>query len=286
MRFLDERFGRVEVENVEDFENSTKGKHDMTIRIYGTGCSKCQQLAEAVKNVALRVKGVVAIEKVTAIEKIVARGVVATPALEVEDEIVATGRIPNEAELAHFLGVDETAPCSCGCGCNCGSGKGTGKNRLRTWLGRALLAFAVGALGVGIARQQGRTSDLCCSAVARVPAAGATTVAQADVTSPVVKVYYFHGTNRCRTCNRIEELSRSVVQEKYGAQMAAGDLVFESVNIDESQHEHFVNDFQLTMRTVVVAKGDRYERLDKVWQLVRDEAAFRDYVTRKVGEFF
>ena len=64
----------------------------MTIRIYGTGCSKCQQLAEAVKNVALRVKGVVAIEKVTAIEKIVARGVVATPALEVEDEIVATGR--------------------------------------------------------------------------------------------------------------------------------------------------------------------------------------------------
>lgn len=256
----------------------------MTIKIYGTGCPKCQRLAEVVKSVASRVTGEVVIEKVKAIEKIVARGVVATPALEVDGEIVATGRIPDETEMAGFLGIAESTACTCGCGCE--SGKKTGKGGLRTWLGRALLAFAVGALGVGIARQQGRTSDSCCSAVARVPAAGATTVAQADVTSPVVKVYYFHGTNRCRTCNRIEELSRSVVQEKYGAQMAAGDLVFESVNIDESQHEHFVNDFQLTMRTVVVAKGDRYERLDKVWQLVRDEAAFRDYVTRKVGEFF
>ena len=258
----------------------------MTIRIYGTGCPKCQQLAEAVKNVALRVKGEVAIEKVTAIEKIVARGVVVTPALEVEDEIVATGRIPNEAELAHFLGVDETAPCSCGCGCNCGSGKGTGKNRLRTWLGRPLLAFAVGALGVGIARQQGRTSDSCCSAVARVSGSESADVANSDLASQSVKVYYFHGTNRCRTCNRIEELARSAVQEKFATEMSAGNLVFESVNLDETQNEHFVADFQLTMRTVVVAKGNRYERLDKVWQLVRDEAAFRDYVTSKVVEFF
>ena len=258
----------------------------MTIRIYGTGCPKCQRLAETVKNVASRVKGEVVIEKVTEIEKIVARGVVATPALEVEDEIVATGRIPNEAELAHFLGVDETADCSCGCGCSCGSGKGPGKNRLRTWLGRALLGLAVGALGVGIARQQRGASDTCCSDLVRVPPSGTTTAAQADATSSIVKVYYFHGANRCLTCNRIEELTRSVVQEKYVAKMAAGDLAFESVNLDEANQEHFVTDFQLTMRTVVIAKGDRFERLDKVWQLVRDEAAFRDYVTRKVGEFF
>ena len=256
----------------------------MTIRIYGTGCPKCQRLAEAVKNVASRAKGEVAIEKVTAIEEIVARGVVATPALEVEDEIVSTGRIPNEAELAHFLGVDETAACSCGCGC--GAHDEPGKSRLRTWLGRALLGLAVVALGVGIARQQRGASDTCCSDLVRVPPSGTTTAAQADATSSIVKVYYFHGANRCLTCNRIEELTRSVVQEKYGVQMSAGDLVFESVNLDEANHEHFVADFQLTMRTVVVTKGDRFERLDKVWQLVRDEAAFRDYVTRKVGEFF
>ena len=256
----------------------------MTIRIYGTGCPKCQHLAEAVKTVASRVKGEVTIEKVTAIEKIVVRGVVATPALEVEGEIVSTGRIPGDAELARFLGVDETA--ACGCGCGCGSHDEPGKSRLRTWLGRALLGLAVVALGVGIARQQRGASDTCCSDLVRVSPSGTTTAAQADATSSIVKVYYFHGANRCLTCNRIEELTRSVVQEKYGVQMSAGDLVFESVNLDEANHEHFVADFQLTMRTVVVTKGDRFERLDKVWQLVRDEAAFRDYVTRKVGEFF
>lgn len=256
----------------------------MTIRIYGTGCPKCRRLADAVKNVASRVKGEVAIEKVTAIEKIVARGVVATPALEVEDEIVATGRIPDEAELARFLGMDETAACSCGC--SCGSCKEPGKNRLRTWIGRSLLVVAVGALIAGLARQRGGGSPgSCCSAVTRVPASEAATPAKADVASQVVTVYYFHGTNRCRTCNRIEELARAAVQEKYSAQMSDGKLVFESVNLDEANHEHFVSDFQLTMRTVVVTKGSRFERLDQVWQLVRDEATFRDYVTQKVGEF-
>ena len=253
----------------------------MTIRIYGTGCPKCQRLAEAVKNVASRVKGEVAIEKVTEIEKIVARGVVATPALEVEDELVATGRIPDEAELARFLGVAESEACGCG------SGGRPDKGRLRTWLGRTLLVVAVGALIAGLARQRGGGSPgSCCSAVTRVPASEAATPAKADVASQVVTVYYFHGTNRCRTCNRIEELARAAVQEKYSAQMSDGKLVFESVNLDEANHEHFVSDFQLKMRTVVVAKGSRFERLDQVWRLVRDEATFRDYVTQKVGEFF
>ena len=253
----------------------------MTIRIYGTGCPKCQRLAEAVKNVASRVKGEVAIEKVTEIEKIVARGVVATPSLEVEDELVATGRIPDEAELARFLGVAESEACGCG------SGGRPDKGGLRTWLGRTLLVVAVGALIAGLARQRGGgSSESCCSAVTRVPASETATPAKADAASQVVTVYYFHGTNRCRTCNRIEELARAAVLEKYSAQMSDGKLVFESVNLDEASNEHFVSDYQLTMRTVVVAKGDRFARLDEVWQLVRDEAAFRDYVTQKVGEFF
>lgn len=256
----------------------------MTIKIYGTGCPKCQRLAEVVKSVASRVTGEVVIEKVTAIEKIVARGVVATPALEVDGEIVVTGRIPDETEMAGFLGIAESTDCTCGCGCE--SGKRTGKGGLRTWLGRSLLLLAVVALGVGIARQQGGTTSSCCSAAPRVSGSESADVANSDRASQSVKVYYFHGTNRCRTCNRIEELARSAVQEKFATEMSAGNLVFESVNLDETQNEHFVADFQLTMRTVVVAKGNRYERLDKVWQLVRDEAAFRDYVTSKVVEFF
>ena len=256
----------------------------MNIKIYGTGCPTCQRLAEAVKNVASHAKDEVKIEKVTAIDEIVARGVVATPALEVDGEIVATGRIPSEAELAQFVGVGEST--ACGCGCGCGSRQLSGKGRLRTWVGRALLAVAVGALGAGVVRQQRGAPETCCPAMARVPEPVDATPAGAEVAAPVVKVYYFHGTNRCRTCNRIEELTRSVVQEKFGAEMSAGNLAFESVDLDEANHDHFVEDFQLTMRTVVVAKGNRYERLDKVWQLVPDEAAFRDYVTRKVGEFF
>ena len=65
--------------------------------------------------------------------------------------------------------------------------------------------------------------------------------------------------------------------------MDAGRLRFESVNVDDAANEHFIRDFQLTARTVVVAKGKDYQRLDKSWQLVHDEDAFRKYAQENIA---
>lgn len=81
----------------------------MTIKVLGTGCAKCKRLyAEAERAVAAA--GVAArLEKVEAIDDIMRYGVMMTPALVIDDEVVASGRIPSVDEIAGWLTAAKTA---------------------------------------------------------------------------------------------------------------------------------------------------------------------------------
>ena len=73
------------------------------IKILGTGCAKCKRLERVVTEIRDR-HGIEAnIEKVEDINRIIEYGVMATPAIVVEGEVKAVGRIPNEREIRHWL---------------------------------------------------------------------------------------------------------------------------------------------------------------------------------------
>ena len=74
-----------------------------TIQILGTGCPKCKKLAEAAEEAAKSAKVEYTMEKVTDINKIIAFGVMATPALVIDGEVKASGRIPSADELKEML---------------------------------------------------------------------------------------------------------------------------------------------------------------------------------------
>ena len=75
----------------------------MNIKIYGTGCPKCKTLAANVA-AALAEAGLAAeVEKVTDIDAIVARGILSTPALEIDGEIVASGRVLSPEEVRRII---------------------------------------------------------------------------------------------------------------------------------------------------------------------------------------
>jgi small redox-active disulfide protein 2 len=75
----------------------------MKIRVLGTGCPKCKKLyAEAEK--AIAASGVpVEIEKVEKIDEIMKYGVMMTPALVIDGEIKASGRIPPSSEIVSWI---------------------------------------------------------------------------------------------------------------------------------------------------------------------------------------
>ena len=75
----------------------------MNIKILGTGCVKCNHL-EAATRAAVQELGLdVDIEKVTDPSEIVSWGVMSTPALVIDDEVVMSGKVPSSDEVKRLL---------------------------------------------------------------------------------------------------------------------------------------------------------------------------------------
>jgi len=75
----------------------------MKLKIYGSGCAKCNQLA-ANTEVAAQAMGLsYELEKVTDMNGIIDAGVMRTPALAVDDEIIVEGRVPKVEEIQKRL---------------------------------------------------------------------------------------------------------------------------------------------------------------------------------------
>ena len=76
----------------------------MVIKILGTGCPSCIRL-ESNANGALKALNIgdATVEHVTEIDKIVEYGVMSTPAIVIDEEVKASGRVPNADEIKEWL---------------------------------------------------------------------------------------------------------------------------------------------------------------------------------------
>lgn len=122
-------------------------------------------------------------------------------------------------------------------------------------------------------------------------AAAAPSVELPDTSLPAngTVVTYFTTNVRCPSCRKIEELTRQAVENRFPEQVASGSLVFRTVNTDESENKHFVDDYQLVSKTVVVAKRKDgkeigWENLQDIWLKLSSPDDFDSYVTTAIQE--
>ena len=104
----------------------------------------------------------------------------------------------------------------------------------------------------------------------------------------VVDVYYFHGRVRCMSCNRIEAYTKEAVEKRFAADVKKGRVVMHVGDLDEPANRHYIQDLQITSKTVVVVrtvdgKPETLRKLDQVWVLLRDKAKFMAYVEKNVN---
>jgi hypothetical protein len=69
-----------------------------------------------------------------------------------------------------------------------------------------------------------------------------------------------------------------------------GSMVWRMVNVDQPANQHFIKDYELYTKSVVLVKmrdGKQaaWKNLDRVWELLNDQAAFQKYVTDEVKQF-
>lgn len=144
----------------------------------------------------------------------------------------------------------------------------------------------------------------CCIVIVALLLVGASAVAlprlgersagaddgDATAQSPRYVAYYFHGNLRCATCRKLEAYSEEAITQGFAPQLASGTLEWRVINVDESGNRHFVEDFELVTKSLVLVEyrnGEvaRFENLRLVWQLVGDKDGFLRYVRDSTGKF-
>jgi len=73
------------------------------IQILGTGCPKCEKLAELSETAAREMGLEYELEKVTGIKEIMAFGVMLSPALVVDGKVRVAGKVPDVEEIKKLI---------------------------------------------------------------------------------------------------------------------------------------------------------------------------------------
>lgn len=105
-----------------------------------------------------------------------------------------------------------------------------------------------------------------------------------------VVAYYFHGNVRCATCRRIEEYTQEAIDSAFGDQVKSGLLAWRVVNTDSAQNEHYLEEYELYTKSVIVSdlhagKETRWKNLEQIWLLNGDKAEFVKYIQTEVTAY-
>jgi small redox-active disulfide protein 2 len=75
----------------------------MLIKILGTGCARCNRLEQITRETVAQLDLEATFEHVTEIDKIMAYGVMTTPALVIDETVKVAGRMPSREEIIGWL---------------------------------------------------------------------------------------------------------------------------------------------------------------------------------------
>lgn len=140
----------------------------------------------------------------------------------------------------------------------------------------------------GINANAGSMKPLCAARLAAAAMLAAMTLAGCGSVPEkgAVSVTYYHRTVRCPACETIEAWAKTAV----APDVEAGRVTWRTVNLDEPANGHFVDQYSLSAQSVVFSevkagKEVRWKNIEKVWDLLDDEAAFHSYVKGELETF-
>ncbi len=103
-------------------------------------------------------------------------------------------------------------------------------------------------------------------------------------------VIYFYSTVRCPTCKKLESYTHETIKVDFASQIEKGDVNWQMINIDEPENEHYIQDYQLVTKSVVlVEKADdiqvRWKNLDLIWEKVGNKVDYQNYIKEETNAF-
>lgn len=96
----------------------------MDIKVLGTGCANCRNTIALIEQVAREQGVAVTIGKVEALREIAAYGVMSTPGVVIDGQVVHAGGVPGRAQVGRWLARAAAGPQPAADGCGCASSAG------------------------------------------------------------------------------------------------------------------------------------------------------------------
>lgn len=82
-----------------------------------------------------------------------------------------------------------------------------------------------------------------------------------EVISEDVQIYYFHNTNRCATCNAVEDETKVALEMYYKDKVEAGTVGFVSLNLEEDEGAEMAKVLHVSGQTLLIVKGENQVNL-------------------------
>ena len=103
-------------------------------------------------------------------------------------------------------------------------------------------------------------------------------------------VYYLSEGKECSTCENIEAFTLETLQTYFADQVKSGEIAWIAIDMDEPRNKHYVTEFSLYTKSVVLAKqanGARtdWKNLTEIWEHVYDKADFVEYMRSHIQSF-
>lgn len=164
--------------------------------------------------------------------------------------------------------------------------------KAKTIVSTVLLLFVVASVAYLVVNEsrsqpeadQGvQTAGAAQTTIEEAAAESAVIADQTTDTGYKLVAYYFHRTQRCRTCLAMEAYAEEALREAFPEAMEAGELEWRPVNTEEPANEHFVQDYEITSSSLVMiyfenGEQKEWKNLDEVWDLVGDKQEYQGYV--------
>lgn len=102
-------------------------------------------------------------------------------------------------------------------------------------------------------------------------------------------VHYFFSNTRCVTCRAIEDQTRQALHANFAEQLREGDVVWKTLNYEDPANAKWSEKFEIMMPVVVLTQYQNgelanWKRLDEVWGLVGDQAAFEQLMIDNIEQ--
>ena len=78
-----------------------------------------------------------------------------------------------------------------------------------------------------------------------------------ETSDSVINVLYFHGTQRCKTCIAVGNITKETIDSLYSGN---NKIVFTEVDTDKPEFSEITERFQISWSSLIISKGD--EKID------------------------